>query len=77
VPIKNGGRTFSGTADLQREYNVPLLYEAAACASMPIIRNLEEYYDNDLLDSIEGIVNGSTNYILTKTLLKTSAITTR
>lgn len=52
---------------LQREYNVPLLYEAACCASIPIIRNLEEYYDNDLLDSIEGIVNGSTNYILTKT----------
>jgi homoserine dehydrogenase len=33
--------------------------------SIPIIRNLEEYYDNDLLESIEGIVNGSTNYILT------------
>jgi homoserine dehydrogenase len=42
------------------------LYEAAACASIPIIRNLEEYYDNDLLHSIKGIVNGSTNYILTK-----------
>src|SRR5205085_595250 len=28
--------------------------------------NLEEYYDNDLLHSIKGIVNGSTNYILTK-----------
>jgi len=53
--------------DLQKKYNVPLLYEAACCASIPIIRNLEEYYDNDLLESIEGIVNGSTNYILTKT----------
>lgn len=53
--------------DLQQQYNVPLLYEAACCASIPIIRNLEEYYDNDLLESIEGIVNGSTNYILTKT----------
>ncbi len=52
---------------LQREYKVPLLYEAACCASIPIIRNLEEYYDNDLLESIQGIVNGSTNYILTKT----------
>ena len=52
---------------LQRTYNVPLLYEAACCASIPIIRNLEEYYDNDLLESIEGIVNGSSNYILTKT----------
>jgi len=58
---------FEELLQLQREYNVPLLYEAAACASMPIIRNLEEYYDNDLLESIEGIVNGSTNYILTKT----------
>ena len=52
---------------LQAKYNVPLLYEAACCASIPIIRNLEEYYDNDLLESIEGIINGSTNYILTKT----------
>lgn len=58
---------FEELLELQRKYNVPLLYEAACCASMPIIRNLEEYYDNDLLESIQGIVNGSTNYILTKT----------
>ena len=51
---------------LQREYKVPFLYEAAACASIPVIRNLEEYYDNDLLQGFQGIVNGSTNYILTK-----------
>jgi homoserine dehydrogenase len=51
---------------LQQEYKKPLLYEAACCASIPVIRNLEEYYDNDLLQSISGIVNGSTNYILTK-----------
>lgn len=51
---------------LQREHNVSFLYEAAVCGSIPIIRNLEEYYDNDLLQSISGIVNGSTNYILTK-----------
>ena len=43
-----------------------MLYEAAACASIPVIRNLEEYYDNDLLHSIRAIVNGSTNFILTK-----------
>ena len=36
------------------------------CGSIPILRNLEEYYDNDLITSIEGIFNGSTNYILTK-----------
>ncbi len=52
--------------DLQQQYKTPFLYEASACASIPVIRNLEEYYDNDLLQSITGIVNGSTNYILTK-----------
>ena len=30
---------------LQKKYNVPFLYESAACASIPVIRNLEEYYD--------------------------------
>ncbi len=51
---------------LQKEFDVPFLYEAAVCGSIPIIRNLEEYYDNDLLQSVCGIVNGSTNFILTK-----------
>jgi homoserine dehydrogenase len=52
--------------ELQKGTNASLLYEAAACASIPVIRNLEEYYDNDLLHSIKAIVNGSTNFILTK-----------
>lgn len=51
---------------IQRENNVSLLYEAAVCGSIPILRNLEEYYNNDLLQSIKGIVNGSTNFILTQ-----------
>ncbi|ANI90351.1 homoserine dehydrogenase [Arachidicoccus ginsenosidimutans] len=51
---------------LQKETGLPFLCEAAACASIPVIRNLEEYYDNDLLHSIRAIVNGSTNFILTK-----------
>ncbi|MEI6584132.1 MAG: homoserine dehydrogenase [Chitinophagia bacterium] len=51
---------------LQQQTGTPMLYEAAACASIPVIRNLEEYYDNDLLHSIRAIVNGSTNFILTK-----------
>jgi homoserine dehydrogenase len=52
--------------ELQKETGLSVLYEAAACASIPVIRNLEEYYDNDLLHSIRAIVNGSTNFILTK-----------
>src|SRR3990170_1908449 len=52
--------------ELQKTTGESLLYESAACASIPVIRNLEEYYDNDLLHSIKAIVNGSTNFILTK-----------
>jgi homoserine dehydrogenase len=51
---------------LQQTTEQPFLYEASACASIPVIRNLEEYYDNDLLHGIRAIVNGSTNFILTK-----------
>jgi homoserine dehydrogenase len=51
---------------LQQQCDVPFLYESATCASIPVIRNLEEYYDNDLLQGISGIINGSTNFILTK-----------
>ena len=52
--------------DLQLKHDRSILYEGAVCGSIPILRNLEEYYDNDLITSIEGIFNGSTNYILTK-----------
>jgi homoserine dehydrogenase len=51
---------------LQHEYGGILLYEASVCGSIPIIRNLEEYYDHELLYSLNGIVNGSSNYILSK-----------
>ena len=52
--------------ELQKQYNVSLLYEASSCGSIPIIRTLEEYYDNELLFSVSGIFNGSSNYILSK-----------
>ena len=51
---------------LQRENGTSLLYEGAVCGSIPIIRNLEEYYDNELLFGVSGIFNGSSNYILSK-----------
>lgn len=52
--------------DIQHQYGASLLYEGAVCGSIPIIRNLEEYYDNELLHSVTGIFNGSSNYILSK-----------
>lgn len=52
--------------ELQRIHNTALLYDASSCGSIPVIRNLEEYYDNDLLISVKGILNGSSNFILSK-----------
>ena len=52
--------------ELQQKYGTSLLYEGSVCGSIPIIRNLEEYYDNELLHSISGIFNGSSNFILSK-----------
>lgn len=52
--------------ELQKQYDSTLLYDASACGSIPVIRNLEEYYDNDLLISVKGILNGSSNFILSK-----------
>ena len=56
---------FRELVEMQEKYKVSLLYEASAGASIPIIRNLEEYYDNELLYSLRGILNGTTNYVLT------------
>ena len=56
----------SALLEVQLQTGRSFLYEPAACASIPVIRNLEEYYDNDLLYSIRAILNGSTNFILTK-----------
>ena len=52
--------------DLQRKHNASLLYDASSCGSIPVIRNLEEYYDNDLLVEVKGILNGSSNFILSR-----------
>ncbi|MFO0358717.1 MAG: homoserine dehydrogenase [Sphingobacteriaceae bacterium] len=54
--------------DLQHKHNVSLLYEASSCGSIPIIRTLEEYFDNEQIEKVSGIFNGTTNYILTKTI---------
>lgn len=50
---------------LQRRFNVPVLYEAACCAGIPVVRTLEEYFSPELIRCFSGIINGSTNYILT------------
>lgn len=71
IPVVSGNkamiaRNLPELIKLQRESGTALLYDASSCGSIPVIRNLEEYYDNDLLLEVKGILNGSSNYILSR-----------
>lgn len=44
---------------------VDVLFEAAVCGGVPIIRTLREALSSDRVESLRGIVNGTTNYVLT------------
>ena len=46
--------------------NVDLYYEAAVAGAIPILRPLRESLVGDHVNRVMGIVNGTTNYILTK-----------
>jgi homoserine dehydrogenase len=50
---------------LAREKGVDLYYEAAVCGGVPIIRTLREALASDRINALHGIVNGTTNFILT------------
>ncbi|QPJ63545.1 MAG: homoserine dehydrogenase [Candidatus Nitronauta litoralis] len=45
---------------------VALLFEAAVGGAIPIIRSIKESFVANKIQAIEGIVNGTANYILTK-----------
>lgn len=50
----------------EKENNGTFLYEGAVCGSIPIIRILNDFYDNEPIQSVKGIFNGSSNYILSE-----------
>lgn len=49
-----------------KEFESSLLYEAAVGGGIPIINLVDGYYRNHDVVSIRGILNGSSNYILTQ-----------
>jgi len=49
-----------------REHDVRLRFEAAVGGVVPVVRALEESLSATPIDRIHGIVNGTTNYILTE-----------
>jgi homoserine dehydrogenase len=45
---------------------VAIGYEAAVCGAIPIIKTIKESFSGDEIESISGIMNGTSNYILTR-----------
>ena len=52
--------------DLAKEHQVSFLFEASVGGGIPIIRPLNQCLTADEIMEITGILNGTTNYILTK-----------
>lgn len=53
-------------AELLPKYSNQLKFEASVCAALPIVKLLKHYYKHDEITEISGILNGTTNYILTQ-----------
>jgi len=49
-----------------KENNVYVMYEASVCGGIPIIKAIRESLAANRIKEVSGIVNGTTNYILTK-----------
>ncbi len=51
---------------LAREKRTPIFYEAAVAGGIPIIKAVREAFIANRFESIHGILNGTSNYILTR-----------
>ena len=51
---------------IARENKVNFMFEASVGGGIPIIRPLNQCLTGDVIDEITGIVNGTTNYMMTK-----------
>ena len=52
--------------ELAKEHHVSFLFEASVGGGIPIIRPLNQCLTADEIEEITGILNGTTNYMLTK-----------
>ncbi|HET6417129.1 MAG TPA: homoserine dehydrogenase [Polyangiales bacterium] len=52
--------------DLAKQKGLDVSFEAAVAGGIPIIRTLEESLASDEIVSVQGIINGTSNYILTE-----------
>ncbi|MCR5344244.1 MULTISPECIES: homoserine dehydrogenase [unclassified Butyrivibrio] len=52
--------------EIAKKNNVSYLFEASVGGGIPVLRSMNDSIRHEKLDSITGILNGTTNYILTK-----------
>ena len=52
--------------EIAKEKNINFLFEASCGGGIPIIRALNQSLTADQIDEVTGILNGTTNYMLTK-----------
>mgnify|MGYP002346362487 FL=1 len=75
--LENGKHVVTANKDLMAESGAEILskaqekgcdvfYEASVAGGIPILRALVEGFSSDRITKMMGIVNGTTNYILTK-----------
>jgi homoserine dehydrogenase len=57
------GKAIFETAEAR---NVKIGFEAAVCGAIPIIKTIQESFTGDKVLSVSGIMNGTSNYILTQ-----------
>lgn len=51
---------------LAKKHDVPIFYEAAVAGGIPIIQSLRDAFVGNRIESIHGILNGTSNYILSR-----------
>lgn len=59
---EHGGEIF----DIAAAKQVPVFFEAAVAGGIPIIKAMRESFIGNHIESVHGIINGTTNYILTR-----------
>ena len=49
---------------LSSEYNTPIHFEAAVAGGIPVIKAVQDSYVGNRIETMSGIINGTSNYIL-------------
>ncbi len=57
---KHGEELFA----LSREFNTPIHFEAAVAGGIPVIKAIQDSYMGNRIETMSGIINGTSNYIL-------------